>query len=93
MSNINNNLRHQIGVAAYYLSQKNYTYDTLCWMLAERRLIAQQDPMYAHKERIREKAAEIYFYSTPYDILVWLIAELDIKLKIKKARKPQDRII
>ncbi|MFX0083391.1 MAG: hypothetical protein ACFE94_16720 [Candidatus Hodarchaeota archaeon] len=93
MNDINNNISNQINIAAYYLSQRNYTYDTLCWMLAERQLVAQQDPRYAHKERIREKAAEIYFSSTPYDILIWLIAELDIKLKIKKSRKPLDRII
>jgi hypothetical protein len=93
MNEMNENLRHQIGVAAYYLSQKNYTYDTLCWMLAERQLVAQQDPRYAHRDRVREKAAEIYFGSTPYDILVWLIAELDIKLKIRQSGKPQDRII
>jgi len=93
MNEMNENLQHQIGVAAYYLSQKNYTYDTLCWMLAERQLVAQRDPRYAHRDRIREKAAEIYFYSTPYDILVWLIAELDIKLNIQKSRKPRDRII
>jgi hypothetical protein len=92
MNDINNNLANQINIAAYYLSQKNYTYDTLCWMLAERQLVAQRDPRYAHKERIRERAAELYFNSTPYDILIWLIAELDIKLKIR-SRKPQDRII
>ncbi|MFX1376952.1 MAG: hypothetical protein ACFFA0_14195 [Promethearchaeota archaeon] len=90
---MNNNIKNQIGIAAYYLSQRNYTYDVLCWMLAERQLIAQKDPMYAHRDRIREEAARIYFDSLPYDVLVWLIAELDIKLKIKKSRKPQDRII
>jgi hypothetical protein len=93
MNDMDNNLRHQIGVAAYYLSQRNYTYDTLCWMLAERQLIAQRDPMFAQKDRIREKAAKIYFDSLQYDMLIWLIAELDVMLKIKKSRKPQDRII
>jgi hypothetical protein len=93
MSDMNNYLSSRIGVAAYYLSQKNYTYDTLCWMFAERQLIAQQDPMYANRQKIREKAAQIYFDSLHYDVLVWLIAELDIMLKIKQSRKPQDRIM
>ena len=86
-------LKEQINVAAYYLSQKNYTYDILCWMLAERQLIAQKDPRYANKQRVREKAAEIFFSNHPYDMLCWYIAELDILLKIKKSRKPKDRIV
>ncbi|MFX1315795.1 MAG: hypothetical protein ACFE9T_08020 [Promethearchaeota archaeon] len=93
MSEKKMDLKEQINVAAYYLSQKNYTYDNLCWMLAERQLIAQKDPRYANTQRIREKAAEIFFSNHPYDILCWYIAELDILLKIKKSRKPRDRIV
>lgn len=88
MSDIENKFRNQIGVAAYYLSQKNHPYDKLCWMLAERQLIVQQDPMHASRDKIREKAAQIYFDSIHYDVLVWLIAEFDIILKIKQSRKP-----
>lgn len=84
MSDINNNLREQINVAAYYLSEKNYTYDTLCWMLAERELIADQDPKYNQDQRIREKAAEIYFQGLNYDLIVWLISEFDILKKLGK---------
>jgi hypothetical protein len=93
MNDMENELRSQISIAAYYLSQRNYTYDVLCWMLAERQLIAQKDPLYANTQRIREKAAEIFLSNHPYDILCWLISELDILLKIKKSRKPKDRII
>ncbi|GAG54072.1 unnamed protein product [marine sediment metagenome] len=93
MNDMNNNLRNQVGVAAYYLAQKNYSYDVLCWMLAERQLFAQKDPRYAEKQRIREKAAEIFFSKQPYDIVCWYIAELDISLKIKKSGKPRDRIL
>jgi hypothetical protein len=78
-----NNFTDQIGVAAYYLSQKNHTYDKLCWMLAERQLIAQKDPMYSNQDRIREKAAQIYFDALHYDVLIWLIAEFDIRSKLK----------
>ena len=86
-------LKEQINVAAYYLSERNYTYDNLCWMLAERELLAQRDPRLTIKERVREKAAEIYFRKIPYEVLVWLISEHDIRLKIKKTRKPKDRIV
>jgi hypothetical protein len=81
MNNTDSDLEEKINVAAYFLSQKNYPYDKLCWLLAERQLLAQGDPGYAVHERIREKAAEIYHNSPPYDILVWLIAELDILLE------------
>jgi hypothetical protein len=83
MNDLNDNFVEQLGVAAYYLSQKDHPYDTLCWMLAERQLIAQQDPIYSDQGRIREKAAQIYFESLHYDVLVYLIAEFDIKLKRK----------
>ncbi|MBY8991888.1 MAG: hypothetical protein KGD58_14185 [Candidatus Lokiarchaeota archaeon] len=87
MSDLNNNFVDQIGVAAYYLSQKDHPYDTLCWMLAERQLITHQDPLYSDQERIREKAAQIYYDSLHYDVLIWLIAEFDVMLKIKQSRK------
>jgi len=87
MNALDNNIRNQIEVAAYYLSQKNHPYDTLCWMLAERQLIAQQDPMYSDQNRIREKAAQIYFDALHYDLIVWLIAEFDIMLKIKQSKR------
>jgi len=88
MSDLNNNVMDQIGVAAYYLSQKDHPYDALCWMLAERQLITQQDPLYSDQKRIREKAAQIYYHSLHYDVLVWLIAEFDVMRKIKQSRKP-----
>ncbi|MFX1503754.1 MAG: hypothetical protein ACFFDH_22525 [Promethearchaeota archaeon] len=84
MNEISNNVRQQINVAAYYLSEKNYTYDKLCWMLAERQLIAQRDARYKEEQRKKEKAAEIFFQGLSYDLLTWLIAELDILMKLRK---------
>ena len=81
MNDTHSDLKERINVAAYFLAQKNYPYDKLCWLLAERQLFAQGDPRYTVKEKIREKAAEIYHNTPPYDVLVWLIAELDILLK------------
>ena len=83
MNDIENAMRNQINVAAYYISQKNYTYDKLCWMLAKRQLIAHRDPRYNQENRIKEKAAEIYFSSAHYDVLCWLIAEHDILMNMK----------
>ncbi len=74
----------QINVAAYYLAQKGYTYDKLCWMLAERQLFVQRDPKYNHEDRIREKAAEIFYSGPAYDILCYLISEIDIIMKLGK---------
>ena len=75
-------IKSQVNYAAYFLAQENYTYDKLCWMLAQRRLRAQRDERYNQEGRIKEKAAEIFFESPPYDILCWFIAELDILIKL-----------
>ena len=82
MNDISENTKHQIGVAAFFLSEKNYTFDKLCWMLAKRQLIAHRDARYKEEARIREKAAEIYFSGPAYEVLCWLIAEIDILMKI-----------
>ena len=84
MSNYNELLGNQINTAAYFLSQENFTYDKLCYMLAERQLLAQRDIRYKEETRKREKAAEVYFTSPPYDVLCYLIAELDILIKLGK---------
>ena len=72
----------QINVAAYYLAQKGHTYDKLCWMLAERHLILEKDSRYNQDARIRQKAAEIFFSGPTYDILCYLISEIDIRMKL-----------
>ena len=74
----------QINVAAYYLAEKGYPYDRLCWMLAERHLIIQKDPNYNHESRIREKAAEIFHSGPTYDVLCYLISEIDIMMKLRR---------
>jgi len=83
---MNNEEVSQVNVAAYYLAQKGYTYDKLCWMLAERQLLAQRDPKYNREDRIREKAAEIFFSGPNYDVLCYLISEIDIMMKLGKKK-------
>ncbi len=73
-----------INVAAYFLAQKGYAYDKLCWMLAERQLLFQRDSRYNQEERIREKAAEIFFSGPGYDVLCYLISEIDIMMRSGK---------
>jgi len=75
-----------VNIAAYYLAQKGYTYDKLCWMLAERKLIVQRDQRYNQDDRIREKAAEIFFSGPDYDVLCYLISEIDILMKLGKIK-------
>lgn len=81
---MNDEIISQINVAAYYLSQKGYAYDKLCWMLAQRQLVVNRDPMHNQESRIREKAAEIFFSEPNYDILCYLISEIDIIMKLGK---------
>jgi len=76
----------QVNVAAYYLAQKGYPYDKLCWMLAERQLLVQRDPKYNREDRIREKAAEIFFSGPTYDVICYLITEIDIMMKLGKIK-------
>jgi len=83
---MNNEEVSQVNVAAYYLAQKGYTYDKLCWMLAERQLLVQRDPKYNREDRIREKAAEIFFSGPNYDVLCYLISEIDIMMKLGKKK-------
>ena len=73
-----------VNIAAYYLAEKSYTYDKLCWMLAERQLFIQKDPKSNQQDRIKEKAAEIFFSEPNYDVLCYLISELDIMIKSSK---------
>ncbi|MFX0104248.1 MAG: hypothetical protein ACFE75_02000 [Candidatus Hodarchaeota archaeon] len=84
MNDITDNIKHQISVAAFFLAEKNYTFDKLCWMLAKRQLILNKDARYKEEARIREKAAEIYFSGPNYDVLCWLIAEIDVLMKMGK---------
>ncbi|MBN1803283.1 MAG: hypothetical protein JW891_17360 [Candidatus Lokiarchaeota archaeon] len=78
MCDENEDLIHEINVAAYFLSEEGHPYDTLCWFLAERQLQMEKLGAYIPEENIKQKAAQIYFEQCPYDILVWRVAELDI---------------
>ena len=83
----------QIKEAAYFLSLDRYTYDELCWMLAEK--IQKINIKMPSIEDIRKKAEEVFNSSSTYDELCWLNAEMDIlvlKKYIEKDKKPFDFI-
>ena len=69
-------LKRQIKEAAYYFSLRGYTYDELCWILAEK--IQKINLAMPSIENIKRKAEEVFNSSCTYDELCWLNAEMDI---------------
>jgi hypothetical protein len=91
MFNYNDDIKHDISVAAYFLAEKEINFDDLCWMLAERQLYLQNNFQKVDQNSIKQRANEIYQISPPYDVLCWLISEIDFLLKrnyFKRNQKP-----
>ncbi|TFG26961.1 MAG: hypothetical protein EU532_08555 [Promethearchaeota archaeon] len=78
-------LEHQIREAAYYLSLENYSYDDLCWMLAEK--ILKYTLRMPSIEDIKKKAEDVFISSCTYDELCWLNAEMDLLIKKEYIKK------
>jgi hypothetical protein len=72
-------LESQIREAAYYLSLKKYSYNDLCWLLAESIQNIRLDM--PSLEDIRKKAEEVFNSSSTYDELCWLNAQMDILIE------------
>jgi len=70
-----------IRIAAYYLSLRKKSYNTLCWILSEK-ILKRTYPTPADDE-IRKKAEEISALGKTYDELCYLNAELDILMSKK----------
>lgn len=79
------NLDHQIKEAAYYLSLEKYSYDDLCWMLAEK--ILKFTVRMASIEDTKKKAEQVFKSSCTYDELCWLNAEMDLLIKKEYLKK------
>ena len=91
MFEYDNNIKHDISVAAYFLAEKGMAFEDLCWMLAERELFLQNNFQKVDQESIKQHAAKIYQISPPYDVICWLISEIDFLLKrnyFKISQKP-----
>lgn len=65
--------------AAYFLSLGKYSYNDLCWMLAEK--IQKMSLEMPSIEDIKRKAEEVFRSSCSYDELCWLNAEMDHLIK------------
>ncbi len=81
MFNYNNDIKHDISIAAYFLTEKAITFDKLCWMLAERQLYLQNNYQNVDQNSIKQRATKIYQTSPPYNVICWLISEIDFLLK------------
>jgi hypothetical protein len=77
----------QIREAAYYLSLNKYSYNDLCWMLAEK--IQKMSIEVPSIEDIKRKAEEVFRSSCSYDELCWLNAEMEHL--IKKSYLPEKK--
>ncbi len=73
-------LESQIREGAYYLSLKKYSYNDLCWLLAE--TIQKINLGMPSLEEIRKKAEEVFNSSSTYDELCWLNAEMDLLIEL-----------
>ena len=72
-------LESQIREGAYYLSLKKYSYNDLCWLLAE--IIENIRLDMPSLEDIRNKAEEVFNSSSTYDELCWLNAQMNILIE------------
>jgi len=82
MFEYNSNNKHDISVAAYFLAEKKISFDDLCWMLAERQLYLQNNFQKVEQNSIKQRAAKIYQTTPPYNVICWLISEVDFLLKM-----------
>ena len=89
MFDYDNDVKHDISVAAYFLADKEIHFDDLCWMLAERQLYIQNNFQKVDHNSIKQHATKIYQTSPPYDVICWLISEIDYLFKRKYFKRNQ----
>ncbi len=76
-------LEEQIQDAAYFFSQKGFSYDELCWLYAEVQLLVQMGDATVSKDEIKKKAEEISTLKLSPVELCWKTAELNILIEKK----------
>ncbi len=74
-------LDKQIQDAAYFYSQKGFSYDDLCWLYAEVQLVILKGDSTISKDEIKKKAEEINAMNLSPDELCWKMAELNILIE------------
>ena len=82
-------LETQIKVRAYYISLKNYSYNDLCWLVAEK--ILKYTVHTASTEDTKKKAQEVFSSSYKYEELCWLNAEMDLLLREAHLKKAPEK--
>jgi len=82
----------EISVAAYYVWQRQYNYEILCWLLAERQLHVEKEFTKSSVTLISQLAENIFSSKTPYDILCWYIGLYNLFIKRKTSIKDVDSI-
>ncbi len=83
LSGIKKDLETEIRVAAYFLSQKNLSYNDLCWLIAEKQIQTLYGRKTAPIEEVKKKAAEVYQSACSQDELTWLLAEITTLIEKK----------
>ena len=68
---------------AYFLSRKGFSYNDLCWILAEKQLnVLNTENGKIKAEDIKKKAEELNRSSKKYAELCWFIAKIEVTNKI-----------
>lgn len=83
-------LKTYVSEAAYYLSLSGYSYNDLCWILAEK--IQKMNLVMPSIEDIRRKAEQVFNSSCSYDELCWLNAEMDFLIKKSLLEKKKKKL-
>ncbi len=81
MHEFSKDVDEEINVAAYFLARANHPIDRLCWDLSEKRLMYRNPEKDFTEEEVKHNAAAIYLSCVEYDVMCYLIAQLDILLK------------
>ncbi len=82
----------EISVAAYYVWEKEMSYETLCWLLAERQLYIKKKFTPPPSNMIQQQAQKIYEEHPEYDLLCWLIGELNLYIQRKTKKSDLAKI-
>lgn len=83
-------LKTYVREAAYYFSLDGYSYNDLCWILAEK--IQKMNLVMPSIEDIRRKAEQVFNSSCSYDELCWLNAEMDFLIKKSLLEKKKKKL-
>lgn len=82
----------EISVAAYYIWEKQYTYEVLCWLLAERQLYVNSEFIKPQIPKVNHLAEQIYTSKTPYDVICWYVGLYNLFIKKRTSKNNWSKI-